>query len=125
MVIGNEAYALAWRIVLLKIILFFLETAVVEKIEVFEIVVETEVVFVVTFGFFGSIAAGALFRFGFGNVELIEVRIPLLFFLYLLPFVYFVFAHIVVVVIIVTIVFLRLRCRLGRVFRRGCRRRFL
>src|SRR6185437_2719044 len=107
MVIGNEAYALAWRIVLLKIILFFLETAVVEKIQVFEIIVETEVVLVVTFGFFGSVAAGALFRFGFGNVELIEVGIPLLFFLYLLPFVYFVFAHIVVI-IIVTLVFLRL-----------------
>src|SRR6187397_894156 len=73
---------------ILVVVVFFIKASVgiIKETKVFEFVVNSKVLFLGR-TFLGS--AGSFLSFGFGNVEFIEVRIPLLLFFYFVPFVNF------------------------------------
>ena len=85
----------------LKVIFFLVETAIVEKIEVLEIFIQSQIVFVARLAFFGGVASRTFFRLGFGDIELVEIRVPFFFLFYFFPFIYL---FIVVVVIVILLI---------------------
>src|SRR5688500_9637397 len=86
-----ERYEISIHVRSLKVFLVVIKTSVIEEIHVLELIVQAKVIFL----FFASFLAGAstttgFFHLRFGQIELLEVRIPVIVFFRLIPIIHFI-----------------------------------